>query len=129
MVERIPTGSIVGMVIGALVIGILLGRSSKFMRGMAKAHVAAHSRGGDGGSAEQHNDQRVTTVVVVDRDGVPLTDGRYDLGSITDDHRSASSVVAGTPGRRSLAPADDLWSEEFDVERIVSNAEAARGVK
>lgn len=87
MVE-LPVGSLVGLGLIALVLGIVLGRSAKFMRGMGNLHASAHGGSATGGTAAAH--QSVSTVVVVDRDGVPLTGGRYDLDAVALPGRSGT---------------------------------------
>jgi len=76
-VTELPTGSLVGLVMFALVLGIVLGRSARFMRALGTMHASAHGGAATGGAATAH--QTVSTVVVVDRDGQPIVDGRYVL--------------------------------------------------
>lgn len=83
MVE-LPGGSLVGLSVLCLVIGIVLGRSGSFMKRMGNLHAAAHGGHGEATATATggHADQRVQTVVVVDRDGVPRVDGFYDLDAM-----------------------------------------------
>lgn len=80
MVE-IPTGSLIGLCVGCVVVGIILGRSAKVMRRFATAHTRAH--GGAAAAAVDANmrtgDQSVN--VVVDAHGVRRVDGRYDVSA------------------------------------------------
>ena len=52
-------------------------------------HAAAHGGDSKATATGGHADQRVQTVVVVDRDGVPRSaDGRYDLDALEGDGRA-----------------------------------------
>lgn len=108
-----------GLALIALVLGIVLGRSSRFMSRMGEMHAAAHGGTATGGQATAH--QSVSTVVVVDRDGVPLTGGRYDLDAL------AVSGHAGTVD--SIEPAavvGELVEGGEDAIRLDADEYAAR---
>lgn len=130
MIERLPVGSLVGMLAIALVIGVVLGRSGRFMSKLGSMHAAAHS--GDsaakasaaGGNAEQ----RVQTVVVVDpratdRGSIEIDRAWLETGSAFEHEavRAADPVVelpeweaAGLIETRSVdLDADDLSRESF----------------
>jgi hypothetical protein len=105
----IPTGSIFGIALLSMVVGIVIGRSGRAMRGLGRLHAAAHggtakggdatATGGTGGGA------RVQTVVVVGRDGAPLSDGAAGWAEVVDLHR-AGGVGESAAARGELVEAD-----------------------
>ena len=97
----IPTGSIVGVALLALVVGIIVGRSSRVMDRIGRAHAAAHggaATGGDASAAGGHSDVRVQTVVVAPGDSATLPHGvevarrAVDAGTV---ERSTGASVRG----------------------------------
>lgn len=83
----IPTGSLVGLCLAVLVLGVVVGRSSRVMARIGRAHAAAHGGHAEGGKAEArggNSDVRVQTVVVADPRQVPADGGVVVL----DDRRS-----------------------------------------
>lgn len=111
MVE-IPTGSLVGLCVVIGVLGIIAGRSSRFMRRAAHMHAAVHNRGGN-----QRNDQRVQTVVMID--GATGQAQRFPVMDVTED-RSVSELLGGDADEvAELLAADDqhLWSVQHERSR------------
>lgn len=111
----LPTGSLLGVVLISAVVGLVAGRSGRFMKGMGALHARAHS--GDssasatGGVAEGgHSDQRVQTVVVVGRDGEAID--RTVVDEIAGGNALGESVrvVDWTPEPSALAPAGEARS-------------------
>ncbi len=102
---ELPTGSLVGLVMFALVLGIVLGRSARFMRALGSMHASAHGGAATGGAATAH--QSVSTVVVVDRDGQPVVDGRYVL-----DAEVLAPPAELSAGERPLGVDVDAWAAE-----------------
>lgn len=62
----IPTGSLVGLGLLCLLVGVLIGRSGRFMSALARRHESVHASGGAGGDASvaaRTGDQHVSVVV------------------------------------------------------------------
>lgn len=123
MVE-LPTGSLIGLCIGCVVVGIIVGRTSKVMRRFATAHTRAH--GGSAGAAVdatmRTGDQSVN--VVVDAHGVRRVDGRYDVTEpaplwdseavVLDEQRGAELLeLVETGDEPALTPAEEAQLLDF----------------
>lgn len=112
MVE-LPAGSLAGLVAIVLIVGIVIGRSARTMRRIGDLHARAHAR--SAAAAQAKVDQRVQTVVVVDRDGQRVDDARYDVESIRRVGTAGLFEADGATRRGELGEADpvgDGWPAE-----------------
>src|SRR5690606_5994701 len=114
--------SVVGIGIICAFVGLVLGRSSRFMSRVARLHAAAHGGNAAAKAEGGHADQRVQTVVVVDPQGIPRTaDGRYDLDALAATYGSREV----TTGQGSVAIEAGDASAETWPEDIAARSEVA----
>lgn len=120
----IPTGSIVGVALLSMVVGIVIGRSARAMRGIGRLHAAAHggSAASRAAAAGGNSDVRVQTVVVA------AGDGREQPGAVEYARRvvepGAVAVAAGSASGGELlgSHSDDLvgWGDWHEAAEVVS---------
>lgn len=110
MVE-VPTGSLVGLCALVLVLGIIMGRSSKFMTRAGALQARLHARTGD---QQMANDQRVQVVTLLD--GATGTAHKYPV--VTEDRRVSELLASGDDVAELLAADDEhLWSQSAQEAR------------
>lgn len=107
-VVEIPMGSLVGLCLVVLVLGVVAGRSGWFMKRVGQLHASAHGHAESHADAAATADQRVQTVVMVGSDGVLRTDedGEQVAGARvirTGDGRYDLDAWEATSGYRALA--------------------------
>ena len=121
MIE-LPVGSLVGLCVFCGVVGIVLGRSGRFMARLGQMHAKAHSRSDAKAEATAH--QNVQTFVVVGSDGqrraVPVVDRSEVVG--IEGHRTAE-IVEGWPVDQLVPGETDEYAWPVEDAEITSAVE------